>query len=155
MDSHFNLRPAVREDASAIHDLHTLSVTTLCCTHYAPELIAQWIARRTPEGYYPGIDRDEMFVCEAEDQIVGFGHAVPGEVVAIFVHPDHARQGVGSRLLDHALHRARRDHAGPITVIATLNAAPFYAGHGFREVARYCVQQNTVEVPVVEMVLAS
>lgn len=153
MDTQATIRLAVREDAQAIHHLHTLSVSTLCRTHYSADLIEQWIARRTPEGYYEGIDRGEMFVCESCGQMIGFGHAVPGEVAAVFVHPDHACQGVGSRLLDHALSRAKRNHTGPITVVATLNAEAFYARHGFREKARYSVRRNTVEVPVVEMTL--
>ena len=151
MQKEFTLRQASRTDAQEIHALHTASVTTLCTTHYSSDLISRWIEKRTPESYYEGIDKGEMFVCETEGEIVGFGHAVPGEVVAIFVHPARVRQGVGSFLLSHGLEIARRAHQGPIKLIATLNAEAFYERHGFAATKRYSVKRNNVDVPVVEM----
>ena len=93
----FQLRPAVRGDELTIHALHRASATRLCTSHYDLDLIEHWIAARTPEGYLDAIDRGEMFVCEVNGRMAGFGHAVPGEIEAIFVHPDWARRGVGSR----------------------------------------------------------
>ena len=149
--SRFVIRQALRADAPAMHDLHAASVTTLCTTHYPLTLIRHWIAHRTPEGYYEGIDPGEMFICEAQGYIVGFGHAIPGEVLAIFVHPHWVRQGVGSALLSHAIELACRQHQGPIKVQATLNAQPFYEKHGFEQVITSAVQRGGVDVPVVEM----
>ena len=148
------IRPATRADALAIHDLHTASVTRVCATHYTPEQVRAWLANRTPEGYCAGIDRGEMFVCEAGGVVVGFGHAVPGEIVALYVHTDWVRRGVGAALLSHGLEMAHRGHAGPIRVVATLNARSFYEKHGFREVCRSAVPRNGVDIPVVEMELA-
>lgn len=147
----FTICQARRADARTIHELHTASVTALCTTHYPLEDIQRWLAKRTPQGYYPAIDGGEMFLCKAGVKIVSFGHAVPGEVLAIFVHPDWTRQGVGSLLLQHALERARSGHPGPIRLQATLNAQPFYEKHGFVEKRRYAVQRGGVDVPVVEM----
>jgi len=154
MLTHSTIRPATRVDAPAIHDLHTASVTRVCTTHYTPEQTHAWLANRTPEGYYKGIDHGEMFVCEAGGVVVGFGHALPGEIVALYVHADWVRYGVGAALLSHGLQMARRGHAGPIRVVATLNAQSFYEKHGFREVRRSAVPRNGVEIPVVEMELA-
>lgn len=147
----FTICPACRADARAIHELHTASVTTLCVTHYPLGAIEPWLAQRTPEGYYPGIDAGEMFVCKMGGQTVGFGHAVPGEVLAIFVHPRWTRQGVGSLLLRQALERAEDSHPGPIKLQATLNAQPFYEKHGFVEKRRCALQRGGIDMPVVEM----
>jgi GNAT superfamily N-acetyltransferase len=149
----FAIRRARRADAPITHDLHTASVTALCTTHYPLSLIRRWIAKPTPEGYYEGIDPGQMFVCEADDGVVGFGHAVPGAVLAISVHPHWVRQGVGSMILSHAVELARREHDGPIELQATLNAQPFYEHLGFDELSRYAVQRGGVDVPVVEMAL--
>jgi GNAT superfamily N-acetyltransferase len=149
--THLTIRPATRGDAPAIHDLHTASVTRVCATHYTPEQVRAWLANRAPEGYYKGIDHGEMFVCEAGGVVLGFGHAVPGEVVALYVHADWVRHGVGTALLSHGLQMACRGHAGPIRVVATLNAQSFYEKHGFREVRRSAMPRNGVEIPVVEM----
>jgi GNAT superfamily N-acetyltransferase len=127
-------------------------VTALCATHYPLEAIRRWLAKRTPEGYYPGIDAGQMFVCCDEGGlIVGFGHAVPGEVLAVFVHPQWTRHGVGSLILLHALDRAGIGHRGPITLQATLNAQPFYEKQGFVEKRRCTVQRGGADLPVVEM----
>ena len=149
----FTLRTACKEDAPVIHAIHQASLTTLCATHYSLDTLQRWVASKTIEGYYPAIDRGEMFVCELEESVIGFGHAVPGEVVAIFVHPDSAGQGAGTCLLNHAILCARRGHPGPIKVMATLNAQHFYEKHGFSEVQRYVISRDVLEFPVVEMEL--
>lgn len=149
----FTVRNASRDDAPAMHALHTASVTGLCSTHYPLDVIRRWIARRTPEGYYPAIDRGEMVVCEAGQTLVGWAHAVPGEVVGLFVHPGWAGRGVGVRLLARCLEDARRGHTGPIRLVATLNAQAFYEKHGFRAIRRHAVRRNDVDVAVVHMEL--
>jgi GNAT superfamily N-acetyltransferase len=152
-EERLSIRKATRADAGALHTLHTASVTTLCASHYSGDVIGKWIEKRAPEGYYRGIDRDEMFVGELGGKVVGFGHAIPGEVVGVFVHPDHAARGVGSALLSHAIQMARSNHVGPINIVATLNAQSFYEKHGFVKVKQYIVQRNSADIPVVEMEL--
>ncbi len=146
------IRKAIRDDGAAFHELHTASVTTLCRSHYPDRVIAKWIEKRSPGGYLAGIDRDEMFVCEQGGKIVGFGHAVPGEIVGIFVHPDYAAQGIGSAMVSHALHLAKQGHQGPIKLIATLNAQLFYEKLGFVTVKKFDVQRNDIAIPVAEMI---
>lgn len=147
----FMIRTANREDAPTIYAIHQASLTTLCVTHYPLDTLRRWFSNKSAEGYYPAIDDGEMFICEAGTTIVGFGHVIPGEVVAIFVHPDFAGQGVGKRLLDHAVECASKDYEGPIKLIATLNAEPFYAKHGFHKVRRYTLERGDLQFPVVEM----
>jgi GNAT superfamily N-acetyltransferase len=116
-------------------------------------MLQGWFANKTVEGYYPAIDCGEMFVCERGEVVAGFGHAVPGEVVAVFVDPDFARQGVGTFILNYALQCARRGRSGAIKVVATLNAQSFYEKHGFSEVQRYVISRGDIDFPVVEMTL--
>jgi GNAT superfamily N-acetyltransferase len=61
------------------------------------------------------------------------------------------RRGVGAAIMTHALEIARRGHDGPVRVEATLNAAPFYARFGFREVGRSTLRRGAVDVPFVLM----
>ncbi len=147
----FTIRLAKRDDAPAIYAIHKTSLTTLCQTHYPLNTLERWIARKSVEGYYPAIDRGEMFVCESGVTAVGFGHAIPGEVVAVFVHPSFAGQGIGKLILNHALQCAKSDDDTPIKLIATLNAEAFYVKHGFKEVRRYSEVRDDLEFPVVEM----
>ncbi len=145
------IREAVRTDAEAIHALHTSSVTTLCRTHYSAEQIQRWLQGRSPQGYFEGIDAGTMFVGEIDGVIVGFGHAISGEVLAVFVDPKHGGKGIGSHLLAHAVEMARCDFSGPIKLVSTLNAEAFYSRHGFKSSKRYSVVRNKTEIPVVMM----
>jgi GNAT superfamily N-acetyltransferase len=147
------IRVATRSDAPALYQVHQQAVRVLCASYYSAAVIARWMEKRTVEGYYPALDQGVMVVYEAGDQVIGFGHAVPGEVLALFTHPDHARQGVGSALLRECLAMARREHTGPIRLQSTLNACDFYAHRGFREIARYDVVINHTPIAVVEMEL--
>ena len=147
----FAIRAATPEDAARLHQLHTTSVRRICAPHYAPEVIDGWLANRVPEGYLPPIERGDIFVVEDGGRIVGFGEATPGVVVACYVDPAMVRRGVGSAIMEHALVIARRGHDGPIRVEATLNAAPFYARFGFRELARATLRRGEVDVPYVLM----
>lgn len=147
------VRTASRADAPAIYEVHRASLLTLCATHYAPDTLERWFGSKTIEGYYPALDAGEMFVCERGGVVAGFGHAVPGEVAGLFVRPDFARQGIGAHLLAYALECARHGHSGPVRIVATLNAEPFYAKHGFCVVERYVIVRGEIEFPVVDMVL--
>lgn len=146
------IRTAKLTDAPAIHHLHTRSVQTLCRSHYTPVQIAGWIGRRQPAGYLPAIEREEMFVAEIAGTLAGFGHAVAGEVVALFVDPAWTGRGVGRQLLTHALALAQGDEERPVLLEATLNARPFYERCGFQMVEQKTIQRGQTELAVVVMV---
>ena len=44
----------------------------------------------------------QTWVCEADDNVVGFISLIGDEVGAIFVHPESQRRGNGRALMDHA-----------------------------------------------------
>lgn len=147
--------PAIRQarasDAPRIHELHTISVRALCCGHYASGVIDGWLANRQPDGYLPPIQRGDLFVAEREKRVIGFGEAVAGTIVAVYVDPSAVNHGVGTAIIRHAIEKARLGHSGPIRVESTLNAVPFYERFGFRELARSSVDRGRVAVPVVVM----
>jgi putative acetyltransferase len=129
------IRIATTEDAQSIHELHTISVRSLCKEHYSEEQINAWLTGRYPEGYR-GIARHEMFVFEDDDGIKGFGHAVEGEILAIFVDPEYINQGIGSDILKHAIKLATKDKTCLVKLKSTLNASGFYSKFGFKVVGK-------------------
>ena len=94
-----------------------------------------------------------MFVVVEGERILGFGHAVPGEVVAVYVAPEWAKQGVGRAILTEGIVRARSGHQGAVRLDATLNAREFYKKAGFVEVEQKTVGRNDVLLPVIVMEL--
>ena len=107
------LRHARPADAARLHELHTASVRTLCSPSYRPDVIDGWLRNRRPESYLPEIARGDLFVVDQELNIVGFGSAAPGVIIAVYVDPDAIKQGVGSAIMRHGLEIARRGHDAP------------------------------------------
>ncbi|MBZ8141004.1 GNAT family N-acetyltransferase [Rubrivivax gelatinosus] len=130
----FALRPAVLADAPAVFDAHQDAVLHLCAAAYTPAQMAAWFEGRTPAIHHPAIEAGQMTLAERDGRVLGFCAAVPGEVTLLFVRPEAAGSGLGSRLLQVALAQARRGHDGPLTVVATRNSQRFYERHGFAAV---------------------
>jgi putative acetyltransferase len=145
------IRKAVAADAEPIHELHLRSVRQLCREVYSPEIIEGWLQNRAPRGYLPGIRRGEMYVAEIGGRIIGFGHAVPGQIEAIFVDPAFIRRGIGSKLTEHGIKMAAAGTSGRIKIESTLNARPLYEKFGFRVFREILVKRNNVEIPALEM----
>ena len=56
MTEKIKIRQALRDDAPAIHELHTRSVKELCKDPSSSGQISGWLNHRTPEGYFPSVD---------------------------------------------------------------------------------------------------
>lgn len=53
------------------------------------------------------------------------------KIRAFFVHPDHARRGIGSLLLEHCENAARACRYAEVELMATLPGAKLYAARGY------------------------
>lgn len=129
-----NMRPARPGDGQAVFDVTQASVRELAKSHYSEGQIAGWMGERTAQTYEKLIARESMVVAEHNGRIVGFVDAEPGEVTRLFLLSDAAGSGLGSKLLEIGIAKARLNHDGPIRVESTLNAEGFYARHGFRPI---------------------
>ena len=84
-----------------------------------------------------------VFVAERQSKVIGFGLVLLVEpqiadLDGLFVRPEAQGAGVGRRLVEEAVRRARASGATALTVTANLNAKGFYEACGFlpvREVA--------------------
>ncbi|WP_428030746.1 N-acetyltransferase family protein [Ancylobacter sp.] len=132
----FELRPARAGDGARLFEITRRSVAGLAKGAYSPAQIDGWMGARTPAYYEELIARGGVVVAEREGVVVGFVDAEPGEVTRLFLLPEAAGAGLGARLLDIGIGRARSGHAGPIKVEATVNAEGFYRRHGFRTVGK-------------------
>jgi GNAT superfamily N-acetyltransferase len=144
------IRQATAHDSERIHEIHLASVRGLCGPSYGPEVIDGWLQGRSAAGYVWGIGNSATFVAEVANVVVGFCEAVPGEIVALFVDPAWAGQGVGTALFSRAWERAA-SAGGVVRLESTLNATAFYEHFGFRALGRSTVRRNDVDVPVVVM----
>jgi len=103
-----------------------------------------WSRRRTLFGSDHGPRREDHFLDPAIDA---------AKIRAFFVHPDFARRGIGTRLLEASEQAARDAGFTSFEMGATLTGVPLYLLRGYREVERFEVPLNNGEfLPVVKMV---
>lgn len=151
MNPQITIRKAIPEDAAPIHELHLRSVRQLCSGVYSNEIIEGWLANRTPQGYLAGINQGEMYVAESDWTMIGFGHAVPGEIAAIYVDPAFTRRGIGRQLVDYGMKMATAEDVKIVKVDSTLNARPFYESCGFSFVKEITLRRNNVDIAAAEL----
>ena len=82
------------------------------------------------------IESGNVFIAEVAGAIKGFAAIVPRpdgnwELDALFVDPEHWRQGIGRRLVEYGCSKAKACGAAEFHVIGNPHAQAFYAANGF------------------------
>lgn len=133
MDLPITIRRATRADRESLCDIQASSIRGLGRSHYSEEELDAWSGGLSPERYERPITEQHVIVAEHESEAVAFGilDFRAEEVVAVYVRPEYARQGVGSRILVELLSEARRRGLRRIHCESSLNAAKFYQSAGF------------------------
>ena len=104
-----------------------------------------WSRRKTLfGGHHERAARDDALLDPARDA---------ARIRAFFVHPAHARRGIGSLLLAACERAAFAAGFRRLELVATLTGEPLYRAFAFRAVERYDVTlPNGTPLPVVRMV---
>jgi putative acetyltransferase len=86
---------------------------------------------------------------------VGYADLQPnGYIDHFFVAGNHARQGVGQRLMNHLIEQAAVRDISRLEVQASRTAEPFFIRNGFTVVARQQVTVRGVSMPNALMIRA-
>lgn len=150
----YRLRNAAESDRAPLEALIAQSARELSAADYTPEQIDA--ALRGAFGVDSQLIRDgTYYVVECDDAIVGCGgwsrrrtlfggdaHAQrdaaeldpqvdAAKIRAFFVHPGHARRGIGRLILDHCESQARAAGFARFELMATLPGTRLYATHGY------------------------
>ena len=76
----------------------------------------------------------------------------PARIRAFFVHPAHARRGIGAALMRHCERAAGDAGFRRMELVATLGGEPLYATSGFAAVERFDIPlAGNLAMPVVRM----
>jgi putative acetyltransferase len=133
-----DVRPATRADCGALPDLHTAAVEAFGPDGYDDEQVREWAGadERSPTDYTVDAAGEHFIVAVRDGAVAGFGHLVAdaGEVHAVYIHPDHARHGVGSALLAELEGYARGCGCETLALQSSLNAVGFYEWAGYERV---------------------
>ncbi len=152
-------RPATFEDIPQLNELIALSVRGLSTDYYTPNQIESAIK------YVFGVDTQLIvdgtyFVAQIDDIVVGCGgwskrNTLYGgdqhkeiedplldpkhdaaRIRAFFVHPDHARQGIGRHIINVCENAAQNNGFKSFELGATLPGVPLYSAMGYDVVER-------------------
>lgn len=130
-----NVRKAQVGDATAIRAVQVASIRGLCSRDYTPEQIEHWL-RKPLAAYFKAIQSKVVLVAESGAGVVGFGQIdlSAGLIQALYVHPDHARKGVGTLLLTSLEREAWSGQVPQLVLCSTLNAVGFYRSQDYIEI---------------------
>ncbi|WP_049922068.1 GNAT family N-acetyltransferase [Halopiger djelfimassiliensis] len=143
--SRVRVRDATAADAEVIADVHAASIRELGSEAYDDEQIRAWLSNVDPERYPLGEPGFHVVIAERDDgEIVGFGlldrepsdleDPAAGTVGAVYVRPDHAREGVGSAILETLESAASEAGLERLVLTASRNAIEFYRRRGYEGV---------------------
>lgn len=137
-----DLRLCTQADLPAVLDLFRTSVHTLCRSDYTPDQLSAWAPEDLDEAPWARRLQCQTFLLAEEDgALMGFASLEGDYLDLLYVHPRHARRGVGTVLCD-ALERQCTGRC--ITVHASLTARPFFARRGYRTVEPHQVERRGV-----------
>ncbi|WP_126662456.1 GNAT family N-acetyltransferase [Haloterrigena salifodinae] len=137
-----SLREATSADAASIAAVHEASICVLGSDGYDDEQVQAWLSNVHPERYPLEQDGFRVVVADHEaDGVVGFGlldcepagrdDPSTGEIGAVYVHPDYARQGIGRAILETLESAARDAGLEALVLTASRNAVGFYERQGY------------------------
>ncbi len=119
------------------------SVGGLASARYDGGQIEAWLAS-LPDGagWRARLGRSAITLAERGGELAGFvGLAAPGVVDLLFVHPVHARRGVGRALLSAAIRQAVACRWPQLEADVSLLARPLFEALGFRVLRRQTVER--------------
>lgn len=141
------IRTAEPTDADAVRRVHRASIEGFGPAAYDPEQVEAWASGCESADYATPISSDDVYFAVAErgGEVVGFGslrleatgdceRTTDAEVTAVYVHPEVAREGIGTELLADLEREARERGRPRLRLSSSLNAVPFYEHHGYERV---------------------
>ena len=129
------LRGITSADLEAVAALHDAAFRALGAAYTAAHKAAHAAFVRTAD-YAADVLRSDVWVAERDGRLLGSAgwiHAEPGQgrIRKVFVHPDAARQGLGTRLVLAAEDRAHAEGCTRFMLRAYLDAVPLYEKLGY------------------------
>jgi putative acetyltransferase len=131
----FSLRPAAATDVAALAALYASAARVMGPGCYSPEQVAAWASFGQDKPAFRAyvLEADTWVAVDAAGCLLGFsGIGASGEVHSLYVHPDHGRRGIATRLLGSVLERARARGQQRFAAWVTPLSRPVFERAGFR-----------------------
>lgn len=137
------------EDCDEICELFHAAVNNLACADYSFEQRQQWAHPRLNLLFWQQrLAETRPTLLTVGDRIAGFVELIKEDayIDCLYVHPDFARQGIGSLLLQLALNQALIARIPKLEVDASFTARPLFEKADFKVVKENRHLRNGVEL---------
>lgn len=129
-------RVAEPTDADAILAVKRAAISALVGTQYTDEQLTAWAPDDDAlSDFESAVESDQFTVLLAvtRDETAGYGvlNGSKERIDAVYVHPEYAREGIASSLVGQLEMRARMQGIEELSIVASLNARPFYESLGY------------------------
>lgn len=140
------IRPARDRDYAAIARLRRQTIRHVNAPDYPDHVIRRWSAKESAATLRASADRCRRWVAIERGRMIGFcEHDLDGALSRLYVHKDHLRKGIGSRLLTVAEASLRALGFAEATLEATITAREFYAANGYKLTRRATCHRDRSE----------
>ena len=134
--NNISIRLATREDDAAIIQLQCESIRVLSANDYPPKIIEALLKNKSNQHRFC-FRYKTAFVAEYQDKIIAFAslNKRASIIIAMFVLPSFARQGIGTKILRALEQEAIENNIKTLWVISSLIGHKFYLANGYKNVA--------------------
>ncbi|WP_190294877.1 GNAT family N-acetyltransferase [Marinobacter sp. R17] len=133
--THFAIRRFRPEfDCAAIGALYSQSIIEQGATSYEPDVIEVWRQwGESTQAIALTLSQGQTLIAQHSGRIAGFAQRQPHDHInMLYTHPDFARRGIASALLEELLISARRDGVRELSADASRVSRPLFEKHGFK-----------------------
>jgi putative acetyltransferase len=145
----FTVRRFHASDAACLSGIYRTAVEKIAVRYYSSRQVSAWLSIAPEPAEIAEIYNKVhvALVCEKSGQPVAFAdHDHAGHIRLLYCHPDHARQGIATRLLHVIEASASKAGLAHLSSDASEAALQFFRQHGFKVVRRQTHLVDGVEI---------
>lgn len=133
------IRQATLEDIADITSIYRDTIVHINAKHYSEKQIQAWAsAANDIDEWEKRINKLYFIIAETDNNTVGFAYLKNGNFVdGLFVHKDHQRQGVGSKLLRIIESHVMMNDFEVIKSDVSKTALPFFDNKYYEVIKKY------------------
>lgn len=127
------LRNYTPEDNDVLAALFIDTVHNVCAPHYTPEELEAWAPHNLQVALWcQAFTQSHTLLAQENGSVIGFANITEiGLIDRLFVHKNHLRKGVATRILFVLEEYAVREGLSSISTFASVTARPFFEKQGF------------------------
>lgn len=140
MHNTMQIRPAQADEIEILTLIRRTAILTLATPTMGQTAAQRWADAAPPNRMQLALELHDVWVAELDGAVVGWVEVGSDHIAGMYVHPEHAGQGIGSVLLAHAEAEIQAAGYTAVRLDASWNAEKFYLRHGYQPLA-----QRTIE----------